>query len=106
MRASCCLYNTVQVFEAMHPTVAITDKDEKIAARKALLAPGGKIHTKMTVVEKLLEASTTKYYLGDEMSLADIFIFALISGFSSGCVPWPNFVLTFGAWTIHGRFLC
>jgi glutathione S-transferase len=84
MRAPCLLYNTVQVFEAVHPTFAMTDKDEKIAARKALLAPGGKMHTKLTVVEKLLEASKTKYYLGDEMSLADIFLFAQICSFTSG----------------------
>jgi glutathione S-transferase len=93
MRASCCPYNAVQVFEAMHPTVAITDEGKKIAASKALRAPGGKMHTKLTVVEKLLEASTTKYYLGDEMSLADVFVFAQISNFSSKCIPCPAFVL-------------
>jgi glutathione S-transferase len=71
----------------------MTDKDEKIAARKVLLAPGGNMHTKLMVVEKLLEASTTKYYLGDQMTLTDIYVFAWIGGLSSGCIPYPAFVL-------------
>lgn len=77
----------VQVWAPLLQTFAIKDLDEKIAERKALIAPGGTMHSKLMVVEKLLEASTTKYYIGDEMSLADILVFAQFGTIASGCAP-------------------
>jgi hypothetical protein len=83
----------VQVWVPLLPTFAIKDLHEKIAARKALIVPGGTMHTKLLVVEKLLKASTTKYYLGDEMSVADVLVFSQYGVLASGCAPCKDAVL-------------
>lgn len=72
------------VFMAVAPTFGITDVDERIAARKALLAPGGKLHEKLTIVNKLLGASGGKFCLGDDISLADMITLSNALSFASG----------------------
>jgi glutathione S-transferase len=75
----------VQVFQTLSTASGIHDKEEMLAARRALIEAGGAMHTKMMVIEKLLADSKTKYYLGDKPSLADVMIFVLMSIFASGC---------------------
>jgi glutathione S-transferase len=76
----------VQVFNTVAPTFGIQDLEERVAARKALIQPGGETHNKMQIIEKLLASSKTKYYVSDKPTLADVSLFVQMSSFSSGCV--------------------
>jgi glutathione S-transferase len=76
---------SLQVFNTIAPTFGIQDMQERVAARKSLMEPGGASHSKMLVIEKLLATSKTKYYVGDKPSLADVMTFVQMSQFSSGC---------------------
>ena len=79
----------LQVFNVVAPTFGISDLDERIATRKELIAPGGGLYNKMQIIEKLLSKSTSKYYLGDEPSLADATVYAQACAFNSGCASAP-----------------
>lgn len=82
----------VQMFATMAPTFGISDLDERTAARKVLAAPGGGLHTKMCVIEKLLERTSSKFYVGDEPSVADLVLFSNVSTLTSGWGPFSVFL--------------
>ena len=65
--------------------MAIKDLDEKVAARKALIAPDGAITKKMQNVEALVAAVKTPFYCGATITLADCSIFVFLSMIRSGC---------------------
>jgi glutathione S-transferase len=79
---------SVQVASAMVPTFQLTDLDERAAARKALMQPGGKLHDRYSVIDKLLGVSSSTFYLGDDIGLADATVFVLIGQVSGGCAVW------------------
>ena len=68
----------------MIPTFKITDVEEKAAARRELMQPGGKMHGFFTAIDKILAQSSSKYYLGDDISLADIAVFVAVGQWSGG----------------------
>ena len=58
---------------AFIPTFSIDDLDEKIAARQALFAEGGKMDQAMRAMSKIFEQSTTGWLANTEsMSIADV----------------------------------
>lgn len=71
--------------------MAVAELDERIAARKELIQPGGKMHTHFGVIDKLLANSNTKFYLSDDMGLADASVFVaacmLAGGYASLLLP-------------------
>lgn len=71
----------------MQSTFAIKDLDEKIAARKALIAADGAISIKMKNLEALVAACTTLFYCGGTLTLADCHLFVFMSMMRSGCAP-------------------
>ena len=72
----------------MGPTMGIQDLDEKIAARKALIAPDGAITKKMKNVEALVAGCTRPFYCGDIATLADIPLFCWLGLIRSGYVTF------------------
>lgn len=82
----------MQVMQPLGATMAIQDLDEKIAARKALIAPEGGITKGMRNVEALVASCTSPFYCGDKPTLADCIIFVFMSmirsGCDSGCSRW------------------
>ena len=66
------------------PTYTIQDPEEKLAARKALTAPEGPMTKKMQNVERILGASTTEFFCGDQPTLADYSLFVFLSNFRTG----------------------
>ena len=73
------------MYATLAPTFAIQDLEERTAARKALIAPGGATFKKMELIDKLLSSTSTKFYLGDDISFADIVWFVNTLGISNGC---------------------
>ena len=70
---------------AVGPSMALADLDERVAARNELMQPGGKVHTRFGVIDKLLAKSSTKFYLGDEIGLADVSVFVAACMLAGGC---------------------
>ena len=60
--------------------------EEKRRARRQLITPGGQLHAKLTIIERLLCPSTTKYYLGDTPGMADVLILCCIANIGGGYV--------------------
>ena len=56
----------MQAGAVLAPTFAMAEGPEKTKARQDLMKPGGNLHNKLSVVEKLLAMSTSKYYVGDK----------------------------------------
>jgi glutathione S-transferase len=75
----------LQVMPPLKATLSIKDPEEQIAARKALIQPGGKVKKKMDVVEALVGAITTPFYCGERMTLADFQLFVFMGMLRSGC---------------------
>lgn len=72
------------VMQPLGPTFAIKDLDEKIAARKALIAEDGALNKKMKSVESMVAKVTTPFYCGDSITLADCHLYVFVSMMRSG----------------------
>lgn len=57
----------------------MTPADEKVAARQALCEPEGKLTQKLKYVDKIVGATTTEYFCGDQPTLADYHLFVFTS---------------------------
>ena len=75
----------VQLMAVMGPTFGITDIDDRTAARKDMMKAGGKLHKHFEVIDKLLAKSSTQYYLGADMGLADTVVFVGACQLGGGC---------------------
>lgn len=74
----------VQLMHPLGDTFAIQDLEEKIAARKALIEPDGAIGKKMKIVDSFVGATSTPFYCGEKMTLADVSIFIFLGLIRSG----------------------
>lgn len=77
----------MQIWQAAAGTFKIKDPEEKLAARKALIAPEGDMTKKMQVVEDMVSSKTTAFYSGEEPTLADFHLFTWLGLIRSGCAP-------------------
>ena len=55
---------------------------------EAAMVDGGTAHAALSTIEKLIAASSTEFYVGDTMSVADVLVFAFIGWVASGCAPF------------------
>jgi hypothetical protein len=76
---------SLQVSATLGPTFRLATTEEKVAKRKELLAPGGKVHTLLNLEDKLLGASQSKFFAGDSPGLVDVQVFCGASQLLSGC---------------------
>lgn len=86
--------NFLQFMAALGPSLAITDEQERLAARKALTTPDGALTKKAQVIENALAGSKTPFYCGQEPTVADFRLYLWISlvrsGYVISIVPfWP-----------------
>ena len=70
---------------ALAPSLAITDDQARLEARKTLTAADGALTQKARVIEKVLEASRTPFYCGEEPTVADFRLYLWLSLVRSGC---------------------
>lgn len=75
----------MQLFKALEPTFVMKDQEEATAARKEAMAPGGAAHKILSLIDKRLSESETKYFAGDTPTLTDVSIFVPVCSMSSGC---------------------
>jgi glutathione S-transferase len=77
----------VQVFQAVIPTYSLPrdPPTQRIEAREALMAQGGKIAVILEFTEKMISKKTTEFFVSDKLSLADLHVFHFVSFWSSGC---------------------
>ena len=80
----------VQLMVVMGPTFDITDIDDRTAARQNMMKPGGKLHKHFEAIDKLLAKSSTQYYLGADMGLADTVVFVGACQLGGGCGFFSN----------------
>lgn len=59
----------------------IAAPEEQLAARQAMVGP---LKDKLTALTKLVEGSPGKYVAGDQLSIGDLAVFALLSNLRSG----------------------
>lgn len=59
--------------------------EEKAGELQATMKDGGAAHAAFSSIEKLIAASTTQYYVGDALSVADVLVYAFIGWVASGC---------------------
>lgn len=64
------------------PSFAITDREERIAARQQLLE--GSVRDLLTYMTKCVERCSGSFLGGDNLSLGDIALFTCLSGLTSG----------------------
>ena len=76
----------MQANQTLVHTFRMQNSEQKIAERKKLLAPEGATFGKLQVIEKLLTGSTGKFYISDDISLADIVVFCAVCQFQSGFI--------------------
>lgn len=81
----------MQIEPALAPTFMIQDHQAREQARRELFSAGGRAHRTFSAVEQALEKSTTKYYISDDIGLADLDIFTVRL---QQPVPACHFVLT------------
>lgn len=86
----------LQFMAALGPSLAISDEQERLAARKSLTAPDGALTKKALVIENALAASKTPFYCGQEPTVADFRLYLWLSlvrsGYVLSIVPfWPPF---------------
>lgn len=63
----------------------MADKEEAAKARMALIAPGGKAHGLLKMLERLVTRLPGDWAVSEEMTYADILLFCIASFLSSGC---------------------
>eukprot|EP00286_Rhodomonas_abbreviata_P001377 CAMPEP_0181288148 /NCGR_PEP_ID=MMETSP1101-20121128/173_1 /TAXON_ID=46948 /ORGANISM="Rhodomonas abbreviata, Strain Caron Lab Isolate" /LENGTH=220 /DNA_ID=CAMNT_0023392241 /DNA_START=38 /DNA_END=697 /DNA_ORIENTATION=- len=75
---------TEDVFGAVFATFSIKDEAEKLAARKALSGPEGKLTAVLKKFDAYLSGCTTAFICGDELSIADIAVFCVMGNMVAG----------------------
>lgn len=93
----------LQVFDPILDTFNIPDADEKLAARKAVIAPDGVMTKKMAVVERTVDAAPGEFFCGDEPTMADYHLFVFLGDLRSGCVPRKTSMTSAPTCSQHSR---